>query len=226
MCTLDRRRAHSACIVFLLAGLTHRQSTTVPPPPIADESVARPSISPADRTPGTAGFRPAGRRVFRVTAYCDRALTAAGIPSGMGQCAAPEDIPFGAIVYVPQLRQAFVVTDRTHKRFRRNTLDLFMHERQSARRFGRRYLEAMVWVPLSRPAYGSARLAHTVGLVRSHGDLGGPGDVLRLLALVSAEVSDSQLVMRGHCSMLPRVKERGPVEYVRWDSGSGVGADF
>ena len=33
------------------------------------------------------------RRTFRVTAYCDRGITAAGIQSGYGQCAAPADIP-------------------------------------------------------------------------------------------------------------------------------------
>lgn len=86
-------------------------------------------------------------RVCRVTAYCDRGTTASGVPSGMGQCAAPADIPFGSIVYIPALDQRFVVTDRTHRRFRRGTVDIFMPNARQCRNFGRHYLECEITLP-------------------------------------------------------------------------------
>ncbi|MBU0641408.1 MAG: hypothetical protein KKB50_21315 [Planctomycetes bacterium] len=91
-----------------------------------------------------ASDEPAGRvvyRICRVTAYCDRGKTASGVPSGVGQCAAPGDIPFGATVYIPALDRSFVVTDRTARRFRRSTVDIFIPGGQACREFGRRYLE-------------------------------------------------------------------------------------
>lgn len=87
-------------------------------------------------------------RVCRVTAYCDRGTTAAGVPSGVGQCAAPADIPFGTRVYIPNLNRWFVVTDRTHRRFRHNTVDIFMPASEACRRFGRSYLECEFHLPV------------------------------------------------------------------------------
>ncbi|MGE3181386.1 MAG: 3D domain-containing protein [Phycisphaerae bacterium] len=86
-------------------------------------------------------------RICRVTAYCDRGITAAGTESGVGQCAAPADIPFGTRVYIPELDRTFVVTDRTHKRFRGNTVDLFMPTEEICRQFGRNYLECEFQLP-------------------------------------------------------------------------------
>lgn len=86
-------------------------------------------------------------RVCRVTAYCDEGLTAAGTFSGVGQCAAPEDIPFGTIVYIPELERSFIVTDRTHKRFRQNTVDIFIPTEEACRAFGRNYLECEFYLP-------------------------------------------------------------------------------
>lgn len=80
-------------------------------------------------------------RVCRVTAYCDRGTTAAGVQSGLGQCAAPGDIPFGTLVYIPALDRTFVVTDRTHRRFRRSTVDLFLPSCDDCIQFGRNFLE-------------------------------------------------------------------------------------
>ena len=80
-------------------------------------------------------------RICRVTAYCDRGTTASGVQSGVGQCAVPGDIPFGSTVYIPQLDRSFVVTDRTARRFRRNTVDIFMPSREACLEFGRSYLE-------------------------------------------------------------------------------------
>lgn len=80
-------------------------------------------------------------RICRVTAYCDRGTTASGVQSGVGQCAAPGDIPLGSTVYIPQLDRSFVVTDRTARRFRRNTVDIFMPSREACLEFGRSYLE-------------------------------------------------------------------------------------
>ncbi len=80
-------------------------------------------------------------RICRVTAYCDRGTTASGVQSGVGQCAAPGDIPFGSIVYIAELDRSFVVTDRTARRFRKNTVDIFIASREECLEFGRSYLE-------------------------------------------------------------------------------------
>ncbi len=86
-------------------------------------------------------------RVCRVTAYCDRGTTASGVQSGVGQCAAPGDIPFGSTVYIPALNRTFVVTDRTHKRFRRSTVDVFIPSKRACREFGCSYLEVEITLP-------------------------------------------------------------------------------
>lgn len=120
--------------------------------------VAAPS-PPADDGPLHVTLPPRTlRRVQRVTAYCDRGITAAGVPSGYGQCAAPADIPFGSKVYIPALGRTFVVTDRTHRRFRHNTVDIFMSSRKACRQFGRRYLECEFTVVDEPPAYGDVKI--------------------------------------------------------------------
>jgi|GEM_PF-6600751 len=103
-------------------------------------------------------------RIYRVTAYCDRGLTAAGVASGEGQCAAPADIPFGSRIYIPELDQTFIVTDRTAKRFRHNTVDLFIAERRDCIQFGRQYLECEITFPADKIRYGSPvlRIAPTL----------------------------------------------------------------
>lgn len=98
------------------------------------------------------------RKSFRVTAYCDRGITAAGIPSGYGQCAAPADVPFGSRVYIPELGQYFIVTDRTHRRFRHNTIDVFIPSRADCLQFGRRTLICEIEVPAEPVAYASPAL--------------------------------------------------------------------
>lgn len=80
-------------------------------------------------------------RICRVTAYCDQGVTASGAYTAIGQCAAPEDIPFGSLVYVEELGRTFVVTDRTARRFRKNTVDIFIPSRDACIEFGRKYLE-------------------------------------------------------------------------------------
>jgi 3D (Asp-Asp-Asp) domain-containing protein len=113
---------------------------------------ARPNPQPAP-TPTARRSAPRDRqdgvvyRVCRVTAYCDRGTTASGVQSGVGQCAAPGDIPFGAEVYIPALNQRFTVTDRTHRRFRRSTVDIFMPNRQQCLDFGCNYLEVEIRLP-------------------------------------------------------------------------------
>ena len=101
-------------------------------------------------------------RICRVTAYCDRGTTAAGIAAGVGQCAAPADIPFGSTIYIPALNQTFVVTDRTHRRFRRSTVDLFIPSKKRCRTFGRRYLECEFTVPDQPPTYGKVRVPASI----------------------------------------------------------------
>ncbi len=86
-------------------------------------------------------------RICRVTAYSDRGITASGVPVGVGQCAAPADIPFGARVYIPALGRTFIVTDRTHRRFRRSTVDIFIPSTKQCRQFGCRFLECEITLP-------------------------------------------------------------------------------
>jgi len=93
-------------------------------------------------SPGTVIYR-----ICRVTAYSDRGTTASGVPVGVGQCAAPADIPFGAQVHIPALGRTFVVTDRTHRRFRRSTVDIFIPSSRQCRQFGCRYLECHIKLP-------------------------------------------------------------------------------
>ncbi|MBK8915932.1 MAG: 3D domain-containing protein [Phycisphaerales bacterium] len=116
-----------------------------------------------------AGKEPAGRKVTRrcrVTAYCDRGLTAVGVQSGVGQCAAPGDIPLGSVVYIPALDRYFVVTDRTHKRFRHNTVDLFMPTAWECRQFGVRNLSCE-FIVCSEPAeYGKLRVSERLAWAR------------------------------------------------------------
>lgn len=104
-------------------------------------------------------------RVCRVTAYCDRGLTAAGVSSGIGQCAAPADIPFGSRIYIPELDREFIVTDRTARRFRHNTVDLFIPDREECLEFGRQYLECEIHIPSEPPRYASPVLA---SLIQKH----------------------------------------------------------
>lgn len=106
-------------------------------------------------------------RVYRITAYCDRGTTAAGVPSGVGQCAAPEDIPFGSEIYIPELDRTFIVTDRTAKRFRHNTVDLYMPDRGECKRFGRRYLECEITHPTVEVGYASEELGLILALAKS-----------------------------------------------------------
>lgn len=87
------------------------------------------------------------RRVCRVTAYHDRGLTSAGVPSGIGQCAAPADVPIGSRIHIPALGRTFVVTDRTHRRFRNSTVDIFVPCPDRCRKFGCRYLEVEITLP-------------------------------------------------------------------------------
>jgi len=91
-------------------------------------------------------------RICRVTAYCDRGITASGVQSGSGQCAAPIDIPFGSEVYIPSLGLQLRATDRTHTRFRRSTVDVFLPTKQDCRSFGRRFVEVEFRIPASRVA--------------------------------------------------------------------------
>ncbi|HMQ16603.1 MAG TPA: hypothetical protein PKC49_11580, partial [Phycisphaerae bacterium] len=126
-----------------------------------------------DSGPGEADLAECERRVFRVTAYCDIGLTASGVPSGVGQCAAPADIPFGSRIYVPELDATFVVTDRTHKRFRHNTVDLFIPSKSRCLEFGRHYLECVILAPEQDYRYASPKLVQVVDQARRSARLPG-----------------------------------------------------
>lgn len=86
-------------------------------------------------------------RICRVTAYCDRGTTASGVQSGVGQCAAPGYVPFGSKVYIPALDRTFIVTDRTHRRFRNSTVDIFIPSKSDCVQFGRSFLEVEITIP-------------------------------------------------------------------------------
>jgi 3D (Asp-Asp-Asp) domain-containing protein len=128
-----------------------------PTPPIAP---AAEPIAPAaeEDSPDTEPYY----RVYRITAYCDRGTTAAGVPSGVGQCAAPADIPFGARIYIPELDRTFIVTDRTARRFRHNTVDLYIPDRADCKRFGCRYLECEITHAPEEIEYASEELRQLV----------------------------------------------------------------
>lgn len=101
-------------------------------------------------------------RRLRITAYADRGLTAAGVPSGVGQCAAPADVPFGSLVFIPELGRTFVVTDRTAQRFRTNTIDIFIPDRSDCFKFGRRQLDVLIYLPDRPHHYGSLSILNNV----------------------------------------------------------------
>lgn len=112
------------------------------------------------------GDSPVLRRICRVTAYHDEGITAAGVPSGVGQCAAPADIPLGSIIHIPSLGRSFVVTDRTHRRFRQSTVDLFIPGREACRAFGRHFLEVEIRLP-QRPTSREQLLELAARVARS-----------------------------------------------------------
>ena len=162
-----------ATLVRVLCGLVVLAGIVGPRGPAAARKLESPSPSarPASaEAPGATAPVPQRAahayrklyRVCRVTAYCDRGLTAAGVPAGVGQCAAPIDIPFGAHVYIPVLERAFVVTDRTARRFRHNTVDIFLPQRRKCLEFGRQYLECEITLPDQTPRYGSTVLRAAV----------------------------------------------------------------
>lgn len=112
------------------------------------------------------GDGPVLRRICRVTAYHDEGITAAGVPSGVGQCAAPADVPLGSIIHIPSLGRSFVVTDRTHRRFRQSTVDLFIPGREACRAFGRHFLEVEIRLP-QRPTSREQLLELAARVARS-----------------------------------------------------------
>ena len=120
-----------------------------------DDPAADPPLRevPASLQPQPVQHRraPTWNRVYRVTAYADEGLTASGRPVGVGQCAAPINVPFGAKVHIPALGRTFVVTDRTHPRFRHNTVDVFLPSEPLCRQFGRRYLQCEITLPHPPP---------------------------------------------------------------------------
>ena len=138
--------ARALCLALLTIGLLKGQAE----PPAAEATPAESAIEVVIEAPESedvddagvdaAGAQPLARDV-RVTAYCDRGLTASGRRVGVGQCAAPPSIPFGSKVYIPALGRSFVVTDRTHPRFRHNTVDIFIPSENRCRDFGRHYLK-------------------------------------------------------------------------------------
>ena len=117
------------------------ESHALPPSNSADVSPTARLIPPAPEPATNEEDSETLYRICRVTAYCDHGITASGVPSGVGQCAAPGYIPLGSTVYIPALDRTFVVTDRTNRRFRRSTVDIFIPSKQACRHFGCQYLE-------------------------------------------------------------------------------------
>ena len=167
-----RRLATLSVLVLVVVALTPPSGQAFPPTAatiatanraaLAQAETVEPKLDPRDLPEDRFHSIPL-RRVHRVTAYCDLGLTAAGVPSGVGQCAAPGDIPFGSVVYIPSLDRSFVVTDRTARRFRHNTVDLFMPGRQDCLNFGLNYLECEIYLPRTEPEYGSTEISEAIG---------------------------------------------------------------
>ena len=157
----------AVCALVVLVALVVRAESDGRGQPAPSD--AEPAFEAADATwPGPPPGEPIryaserSRRVYRVTAYCDRGLTASGVPAGEGQCAAPANVPFGAKVYIPALGRTLIVTDRTARRFRRNTIDVFLPDRAACLEFGRSYLTCEITLPHAPPRYASARLQATL----------------------------------------------------------------
>ncbi len=146
----DARQAEPAVCETTTPAVANQMATAVAAPtePVAETPrpakwpPARTALKPRRQRPTTTVHR-----TYRVTAYADWGVTASGKTVGVGQCAAPADIPFGARVYIPALGREFVVTDRTAPRFRHNTVDVFMPGDQNCREFGRRYLKCEIRLP-------------------------------------------------------------------------------
>lgn len=139
------------CLALLAIGLVSARTLEPANDPAANGQVSvgvPPASSDTGRPDSTTLYR-----ICRITAYCDRGTTASGVQSGVGQCAAPGYIPLGSKVHIPALGRTFVVTDRTHRRFRRSTVDIFIPSRQECLEFGRRYLECEF--TMSPPAPGA-----------------------------------------------------------------------
>lgn len=130
-------------------GIPQNQACSVTAPSGAPTAVATVTMEPVAA---------ADVRTLRITAYCDRGLTAAGVPSGVGQCAAPGDVPLGSRVYIPELNRTLIVTDRTHKRFRHNTIDIFIPDRQACLQFGVKRLTCIITPPAEPHRYGSTTI--------------------------------------------------------------------
>lgn len=157
----------TAVFVLVLTGILQPGRPSVSASAVAVPTRTVESAGRPDSGPGQQANRRVVRRVYRVTAYNDRGLTASGVWSGVGQCAAPADIPFGARVHIPALGRTLVVTDRTHRRFRSNTVDIYMPGYEQCRSFGRRYLECVVEFPPEPFEYGSPELKKLVRQVGS-----------------------------------------------------------
>lgn len=147
-------QAAQAAVAAEAAGLSESDSATEGDVELGTvEAGESPAELVADKQPITSRSRTI-RRVLRVTAYDDRGTTAAGTQSGVGQCAAPADVPFGSKIYIPALKRTLVVTDRTHRRFRHNTVDIFMPGKQQCLNFGRQHLECVITLPEAPVKYG------------------------------------------------------------------------
>jgi 3D (Asp-Asp-Asp) domain-containing protein len=71
-------------------------------------------------------------------------LTATGFPVGLGIIAVdPEIIPYGSIVYIPQLKRFFIALD-TGSAIKGRRIDIFMRDRKEALRFGRRVVDVVI----------------------------------------------------------------------------------
>ena len=86
---------------------------------------------------------PEDRRVMRITAYIahDKGMDGLGITANGERVlegrtiAAAENIPFGTEIYIPELDEHLVVTDRGGD-IKGDRLDLFMESRKDALEFG------------------------------------------------------------------------------------------
>lgn len=94
---------------------------------------------------------------LRISAYCScekccgpraSGITASGRRVGVGQCAAPSFVPLGSRVKVDG--RWLLVTDRTAKRWRGGTIDVYMPSHREARQHGVKWREVQIERPSRR----------------------------------------------------------------------------
>lgn len=123
-----------ALMMLTLPTTAHTPQKQLPPP----QQVDKPAVEHTYTT-------------FEVTAYTKSdsgmnglGITASGVRAKrLHTIAASRNIPYGTKIFFPELGRTFVVQDRGGA-IRKNRIDIFMEDRQTALEFGRRKLKGII----------------------------------------------------------------------------------